>query len=303
MAASDAATSQEMKPAAPGSSLARRLAPWALLTPNLLWQAVFLAGPVVLLAILSLHGYEPGRGILYDVWNFDNYTRFLTDPFYLGVLFTTVKMGVMVTLVCLVLGFPLAYTLASLRGWKRGLLYFCIILPLLTSAVVRTFGWTILLSNNGFINRTLMALGVTDMPIKFLYNMTGVVIALAQIMLPFMVLALDAALLNIDRAVVEAARNLGAKPVRVFTRILLPLSLPGIISGSVLVFSLTISAFITPSLVGGAQVKIMPTMIYQQAMTLLDWPFGAALAFIMLLFILLLLIPALHFAERRKDVR
>lgn len=282
------------------STLKKRLAPWMLLTPNLFWLVVFLAGPVMLLGALSLHGYEPGRGILYDIWNLDNYTRFIGDPFYLGVLLTTLKMGAMVTLVCLILGFPLAYALSSLRGGLRGLLYFGIILPLLTSAVVRTYGWTILLSNNGFINRTLMSFGITEMPIKFLYNMTGVVIALAQIMLPFMVLALDAALLNIDKSVIEAARNLGARPAKVFFRILLPLSLPGIISGSVLVFSLTISAFITPSLVGGAQVKIMPTMIYQQAMTLLDWPFGSAIAFIMLFVILFLMIPSLHFAERRK---
>lgn len=288
-------------PASPGSLSIRKLAPWALIAPNLIWLLTFLIGPVILLFMLSLRGYEPGRGILYDVANFDNYARFFGDPFYLGVLLTTIQMGAMVTLVCFVLGFPLAYTLSGMRGWKRGLLYFCIILPLLTSAVVRTFGWTILLSNNGFINRTLMSLGVTDMPIRFLYNMNGVVISLAQIMLPFMVLALDAALLNIDRSVIEAARNLGAKPARVFFRILLPLALPGIVSGSVLVFSMTISAFVTPSLVGGAQVKIMPTMIYQQAMSLLNWPFGAALAFVMLAFIMLLIIPALHFTERRNQ--
>jgi len=284
-----------------GPIFAKALIPWAFLFPNIAWLALFMAGPLVLLFMLSLHAYESGRGVIEDVWNFDNYTRFILDPFYLGVLGTTLKMGAATTLACLVLGFPLAFTLSSLRGWKRGVLYFCIILPLLTSAVVRTFGWTILLSNNGFINRTLMTVGLTDMPIRFMYNMTGVVVALTQIMLPFMILALDAALLNINRSVLEAARNLGAGPMRVFCLILLPLCLPGIVSGSVLVFSMTISAFITPSLVGGAQVKIMPTLIYQQAMTLMNWPFGAAIAFIMLLVILCLMLPALHFAESRKD--
>jgi len=277
-----------------------KLAPWVLLLPNIAWLLLFMAGPLVLLGVLSLHGYEPGRGILQDVWTLDNYTRFLFDPYYLGVLGKTVQMGVATTLACLLLGFPLAYTLSTLRGWQRGLLYFGIILPLLTSAVVRTFGWTIILSNNGIINRTLMALGVTDAPIRFMYNMNGVVVALTQIMLPFMVLALDAALLNINPSVLEAARNLGASRVRVFFLILLPLSLPGIVSGSVLVFSLTISAFVTPSLVGGAQVTLMPTLIYQQAMTLMNWPFGAAIAFIMLFVILMLMMPALHFSERNR---
>lgn len=274
-----------------------RGAHWLLLTPGLSWLLVFMAAPLGVLAVISFKAYQPGRGII-DTWQLDNYARFLTDPFYLAVLWSTLAMGACVTLLTLLLGFPLAYALAHSHGWKRSALYFGVLMPLLTSAVVRTFGWMILLGNNGFINRTLLGAGLIDHPVRLMYDLSGVVIALTEVLLPFMVLALDAALLNIDPFVVEAARNVGARPARVFVRITLPLSLPGIVSGSILVFSLSISAFVTPSLIGGAQVKLMPTMIYQQALALLDWPFGAAIAFIMLATIVLLLVPALALIER-----
>jgi putative spermidine/putrescine transport system permease protein len=278
-----------------------RAVPWLLLTPAITWLLLFMAAPLVVLFVISLRAYQPGRGII-DTWQLGNYTKFVTDPFYLAVLWSTLAVGACVTLLTLILGFPVAYALAHSRGWKRSALYFGVLMPLLTSAVVRTFGWMILLGNNGFINRTLLQAGLIDHPIRLMYNLLGVVIALTEVLMPFMVLALDAALLNIDPSVVEAARNVGAPPARVFLHIVLPLSLPGIVSGSILVFSLSISAFVTPSLIGGAQVMLMPTVIYQQALALLDWPFGAAIAFIMLATIVLLLAPALALIERRGRV-
>ncbi|WP_158932638.1 ABC transporter permease [Acidisphaera sp. S103] len=272
---------------------------WLLLAPNLAWLLLFMVGPLSLLAVISFKTYEPGRGIL-NMWQLGNYAKFLTDPFYLGVLGSTLVTGACVTALTLLFGFPLAYTLAHTRGWRRSALYIGVLMPLLTSAVVRTFGWMILLGNNGFINRTLLQWAWIDHPLRLMYNLSGVVIALTEVLLPFMVLALDAALLNIDPSVVEAARNVGGSRMRVFFSITLPLAVPGIVSGSILVFSLSISAFVTPSLIGGAQVRLMPTVIYQQAMALLDWPFGAAIAFIMLVAIALLLIPALTLVERRS---
>ena len=187
-----------VKPASPsrGSGVAAALHPWALLSPNLLWLALFMAAPLSLLFVISLKGYEPGRGII-DLWQVANYTKFLSDPFYRQILFDTLLLGFEVTAVALIVGFPLALSLSRSRRWQRGVLYFAVLMPLLTSAVVRTFGWMILLGNNGFINRTLIDLGVIDAPIRLMYAMTGVVIALAEVLLPFMILALDAALLNI----------------------------------------------------------------------------------------------------------
>lgn len=271
-----------------GRPARRDLTPWLLLTPNVLWLALFLAGSLITLGVISLRGYEPGgRGIL-DTWELTHYVNFLTDPFYHAVLWRSLGMAAQVTAWCLVLGFPLAFTLSRLRGVARALFYFAILMPLLTSAVVRTFGWMILLANNGFINRTLIDLGLIDEPLALMYRMSGIVIALVEVLLPFMVLALDAALLNIHPEIYEAARNLGARAPRIFVQITLPLSLPGILSGSILVFTLAISAFVTPALIGGPRVEVMATLIYQESMSLLNWPFGAAIAFVMLFTLLIL---------------
>lgn len=272
--------------------------PWLLLAPNLLWLGLFMVLPLGILFLISLKDYQSGRGII-DAWQVANYTRFLGDPFYRQVLLDSLVMGVQVTLVCLVVGFPIAISLARAQGWWRGLLYFAVLMPLLTSVVARTFGWMILLANNGFINRSLIEIGVLSEPIRLMYSQTGVVIALAEVLLPFMVLALDAALLNINPSLYEAARNLGANRLRIFLRVTLPLSAPGIVSGSLLVFTLAISAFVTPNLIGGGRVKVMPTMVYQQAMTVLNWPFGAAIAFILLATIMALMLVGLRLADRR----
>jgi putative spermidine/putrescine transport system permease protein len=268
-----------------------------LVVPNLVWLALFMAGPLLTLFVISFRGYEAGRGIQ-DSWTLAHYGNFLTDPYHLDILLRTMRLGLMVTLWCLALGYPLAYGLSRLRGLPRALLYFVVLLPLLTSAVVRTFGWMILLSNNGFLNRTLMDLGLIDGPIRFMYSMDGIIVALVQVLLPFMVLALDAALLNIDPRIVEAAQNLGAGAVRVFLQITLPLSVPGMLSGSVLVFTLAVSAFVTPSLIGGPRVPVMATLIYQQGMSLLNWPFGGAIAFAMLGSVMALFLIAMRLGQQ-----
>jgi putative spermidine/putrescine transport system permease protein len=270
-----------------------------LVLPNLVWLALFMVGPLLVLFLISLRGYEAGQGIQ-DRWTLDHYVAFLTDPYHLGILLRTLRLGIEVTAWCLLLGFPMAYGLSRLRGTARAMLYFIVLLPLLTSAVVRTFGWMIVLSNNGFINRTLMDLGLIEDPIRFMYGMAGIVLALTQVLLPFMVLALDAALLNIDPRIYEAARNLGAGRLRIFLQVTLPLTVPGILSGSVLVFTLAVSAFVTPSLIGGPRVPVMATLIYQQGMSLLNWPFGGAIAFVMLATVVLLFLLALRLSRQER---
>lgn len=263
--------------------------PYLLVAPNFIWLLLFMAGALLLLVVTSFRGYEPGgRGII-DTWELTHYTAFLTDPFFLNVLWRSLVIAAQVTAVCIILGFPLAYWLSQLRGTARAILYLAVLIPLLTSAVVRTFGWMILLSNNGFLNKSLISLGILSSPLRLMYNELGIVIALAEVLLPFMVLALDAALLNIDKQLYDAARNLGAGAVRIFLQVTLPLSMPGIISGSVLVFTLAISAYVTPALIGGPRVPVMSTTIYQQGIALLNWPFGAAIAFVLLLTLVFLL--------------
>lgn len=276
----------------------RNYTPYLLITPNLVWLATFMVGALVILAIMSLRGYEAGgRGIL-ETWELTHYVAFLGDPFYLAVLWRSLFISAITTIVCLILGFPLAYWLSQLRGLPRAILYFAVLIPLLTSAVVRTFGWMILLANNGFLNKSLISLGIIDSPLRLMYSQTGIVVALAEVLLPFMVLALDAALLNINQSLYDAARNLGAGPVRIFWQVTLPLSMPGVISGSVLVFTLAISAYVTPALIGGPRVPVMSTAIYQQGIALLNWPFGAAIAFILLFTLVLLLAVTFRLSSR-----
>jgi putative spermidine/putrescine transport system permease protein len=278
----------------------RDWSPYLLIVPNLLWIALFMAGALIVLATISFRGYEAGgRGIL-RTWELTHYVAFLSDAFFLDILWRSLSMAAQVTVWCLILGFPLAYGLSRLRGWARAILYLAVLMPLLTGAVVRTFGWMILLANNGFLNKSLIALGLTDAPIPMMYRMSGIVIALVEVLLPFMVLALDAALLNIDRQLYDAARNLGAGATRIFLQVTLPLSMPGVVSGSVLVFTLAISAFVTPALIGGPRIPVMSTLIYQQGIALLNWPFGAAISFIMLFTLIILLVATLTVSSRAE---
>jgi putative spermidine/putrescine transport system permease protein len=158
----------------------------------------------------------------------------------------------------------------------------------MTSVVVRSYGWMILLANSGLVNEALLALGLVDTPVQLLFNLTGVVIALVAILLPYMVLTLVPVIQNVDAALEEAAQSLGARPWRTFRDVVLPLSLPGVAAGSILVFVLAIAAYATPRLVGGSRLLVIPIFVYDQAMALLNWPFAAATSFVLLALVLLL---------------
>ena len=276
------------------------LVPGLLVLPNLVWMTVFLVGALGLLAAISLRGYQAGGKGITDTWELTHYIAFLSDPYYLEIMWRSVKLAGITTFCCILLGYPLAFMLSRSRKALRSLLYVCILLPLLTSTVVRTYGWMVLLSNNGVLNKTLIAYGLIETPIHFMYSELGIVIALTEVFLPFMVLALDAALLNINPDLYDAARNLGAGPLRIFLRLTLPLTYPGILSGSILVFSLSISAYVTPSLIGGARNPVMSTLIFQQGVSLLNWPFGAAIAFVLLATVLVIVGGALQLGSRAR---
>jgi putative spermidine/putrescine transport system permease protein len=212
----------------------------------------------------------------------DNYARFLGDPFYLGILGRTLAIGLAATLASLVLGYPVAYYLARARGRRRAYLMLGILAPLLVSVVVRSFGWLVILGPNGLVNSTLTGLGLVDAPLRLLYTEGAIVLGLTHVFLSFMVLSIAAALDRIDPALIRAAQNLGASGRQAFLRVVLPLSLPGVAAGCLIVFTLSTSAFITPALLGGPRVKVMSFLAYQQSLLLTDWPYGSAIAFILL---------------------
>jgi putative spermidine/putrescine transport system permease protein len=266
----------------------RRWLPCALLLPvGLLLLTCFLY-PVGILGRYSFYIARPG-GQMIPAWVLDNYRRFLLDRFHLGVLWNTISLGLWVTGVCLILGFPLAYSLARTRSRRlRGVGITVLLIPLMTSVVVRSYGWMILLATSGPINKLLLALGLIDKPLQLLFKPQGVVIALAEVLLPFMVLAVMPVIQGIDPHLEEASKSLGAGPLSTFGRVVIPLALPGIAAGSILVFVLSISAFATPRLVGGATTQVMSIFIYDQAMSVFNWPFGSAVSMLLLVVVLLL---------------
>lgn len=208
------------------------------------------------------------------------YLRFFSDPFSIKVLTDTIWLGAEVALVTLILAYPLALVYAASGQFTRTLITFLIMLPLLTSTVVRTFAWIVLLGRDGIINTAMLSLGLWQAPARLLYTWEGMVLALTQIQLPLMALPLINSVLRLDGNLTRAAEGLGASRARIFVTVILPLTLPGAIAGWLLVFAAAATAFITQTLVGGGRIILMPSYIYQQAVGVQDWPFSAALSLI-----------------------
>jgi putative spermidine/putrescine transport system permease protein len=252
-----------------------------LAAPLALFFLVFFVAPLVQLFVLSLHNDTAGV-----VWGIGQYAHFLTDPFSLSVLGSTLLLGAEVTALCLVLGFPIAWLYHRVGSRAQTVIILIVLLPLLTSVVVRTFAWIVILGRQGIINSTLLSIGAVDTPIRLLYTQVGVVLALAQVQMPLMTLPLITALGRIDMNLEDASCSLGAGSWRTFWRVVLPLALPGVIAGCTLTYAAAITAFITQSLIGGGQMLFMPMYLYQQASTLQNWPFASAISIIFLLAVL-----------------
>lgn len=250
-----------------------------LIAPTLVLLLIFLILPYINMAVMSFRNPST-TSVFAPGYTLENYTRALGDGYYLGVLAKTLWTGTVVSTICLLLAFPLAYHLARTQSRFKGLLYVGVLSPLLVGVVVRCYGWIILLANNGLINQSIKGMGF-DAGLKLMYNSLGVGIGLVHVFLPFMILPLLNTIQSIDPALEEASRSLGASRVRTFFRVTFPLSLPGIQSGVVLVFMLTISAYVIPILLGAMQFKIMPTIIVQLLIDAFLWPFGAALSLIL----------------------
>lgn len=278
-------------------NISQRLQPKTgqLALPLAIFLQLFYVVPLIILIATSFQG-DGGTGI-----SLDNYTKFFGSPVNVKVLTDTFWMGVQVTMACLIIGYPVAYFYINAPSFWKGILTFLIMLPLLTSAVVRTFGWVVILGRQGLINAALLQLGIIEDPIRLLFTHNGVLIALTQVWLPMMVLPIVASLSQIDSRLVAASHSLGGGAWRTFWKITFPLTLPGMISGSLLVFALTVSSFVTPSIIGGGQLIYLPTLIYQQGIILLNQPFAAAVSTLLLIMVVVvvLLLTALGRRSRR----
>lgn len=255
--------------------------PWLIVAPVLAAFIVVYALPVLLLLLTSLERINPSTFAVIERFTAYNYLKFLLDGFYMGVLWTTIRIGLVVTLVCVVLGYPVALHLARCGPRERAILMLLIVSPLVVSIVIRSLGWLIILGRRGLLDAVGGALGFGS--INLLRTETAVVIGLAHIFFPFMVLSIYGSLQNIDPVVLRAAANLGAGPLRVFQAVTLPLSVPGLLAGSLIVFALCVSSFVTPALLGGPWVKVAAYLVWEQTLQILDWGFASAIATILLI--------------------
>jgi putative spermidine/putrescine transport system permease protein len=265
--------------------MSRRGGDWALVLPMALFFVLFVFAPLGLLGVVSLY-----RDTALTVLGPTQYVKFLTDGFNMAVLGQTLWLGLLATLLALVIGYPLAYIYTVAPAALQRALMLVIVLPLLTSAVVRTFAWVVILGRQGIVNGVLAAVGLVDAPVRLLYTPSAVVVALAQIQLPLMVLPVITALGNIDPNLRHASHALGAGRWRTFFEVTLPLSAPGLLAGCLLVYAGSVSAFVTQTLVGGGQLMLMPQYMYQQAIQANNYPFAAAIAMILLAAVLAIVI-------------
>jgi putative spermidine/putrescine transport system permease protein len=251
-----------------------------LLGPATVFVAAGLLVPLAILFRYSFNQMDPRR-MMVETFSLDNYVKFFSDPYYTGVLWTTLRVAFLCTVVCLAMGLPLAYVLARTQSRFKNVLIMLVVLPLFVGNAVRAAGWMTLFGSKGFLNVTLMQFGVITEPLQIMYTESAVVAGIIAVNLPYMVLTLQSVIEGINRNVEEAAFSLGAGPATMFRRVLLPLSLPGILAGTILTFILGMNAYATPVLLGGPKFKMMGPLVYGQ-FQLNNWPFGASVAFVLM---------------------
>jgi putative spermidine/putrescine transport system permease protein len=246
---------------------------YLLLLPGLLFLAVFMLIPILL--TIGSTFFQKGTFTL------DGYLHFFQDPYFIKILLTTLQVSVVTTVLCVLLGFPAAYYISKQSPRKKSLLLAMAIFPLLTSSVVRSFSWMIILGKKGLFNNTLVAIGLIHEPLDILYTPTAMMIGLIHLFLPLILITLVGVMENIDPDLIKAAGSLGASKFTAFRKVIVPLSIPGLIIGSILVFVGSLTAYTTPALLGGKQ-RVISTFLYQNAITLNDWYLASVIATIMI---------------------
>jgi len=238
--------------------------------------------PLITLLRYSFNQYSP-KQLMVEAFTLENYVRFFIEPYYQEVMLTTFGLALLCTVTSLLLGFPVAYFLARTRSRFKSLVFIAVLFPLLVGNVVRAAGWMSFLGREGFLNVALAKVGLIQAPLELMYTPYAVFVGLLGVLLPFMILTLQGVLEGIDFTLVDAANNLGAKPREAFRHVVLPLSIPGITAGAILVFTVAMNSYATPLLLGGPSFQMMAPTLYAQIAVASNWPFGAALAFILII--------------------
>ncbi len=276
----------------------RHGAAYWLSAPALAVYALFLVVPIVSIGLISFQNFEFYGGIQ-PGFTLKNYHDVFTDSYYWEVFGRTFWIAIVVTALCAVLGTFEAIVLHRMSNPWKSIFLLIVLGPLLISVVVRTLGWALLFGSTGLINKALLAVGLISEPISFMYSVTGVVIALTHVLIPFVVISVWASLQRLDPAIERAAVSLGAAQPTVVARVIVPLAMPGILSGSVIVFALAASAFATPAIIGGRRLKVIATAAYDEFLNTLNWPLGASLAVLLLVANVLVLYASNRMIERR----
>ncbi|ACL62595.1 ABC transporter permease [Methylobacterium nodulans] len=284
-----------MQPLIKAQAWRRRLSSLLALLPALTFLILFFAVPLAENAVRSV-AVPTAEGTRISG---EYYARLFTDPYYLGILAQTVWVSFEATLICVVIGFPIAYYLVRHGGRWTSLLIFLLVAPLLTSIIMRTFGWSVILARNGVLNVVLLDLGLIERPLRLLQGPASVIIGLVHVLVPFMVISIAAVLRGIDRQLEEGAQILGAGRLRTFWEVTLPLSLDGIATGSIVVFMLANGSFLTMLLLGGGSVVTLPLLIYQQFLLVQNLGFASAMGNVLLALAVASLFLQLRLLRRR----
>jgi putative spermidine/putrescine transport system permease protein len=254
---------------------------WLLALPTLLALTTFFVLPMVYILINTLKAD-----------GFKYFQKFFSDTLYLGILKTTIVVSLEVTAISLLLGYPTAYFMARTQSKLKNVLMIVIIFPFLVSSVVRSYGWMVILGGRGLLNQFLLALGLIRQPLTIMNTSTAVIIGLVHLLIPYMILSITGVVQNINRNLEYAAYSLNANPFQTFFRVILPLSAPGIVSGCILVFTMSMTSYVTPKLLGGSQFRMMSTMVFQEVNVNFNWGFASAISYILLFAILIILLFA-----------
>ena len=270
---------------------------YLLSLPALVLFVGLLILPLGLTLVLSFNVFDYQVGVKADEWTFGHYLSLFSDSYFYEIFWRTFWISALVTLLCVVIGVPEAYILSRMGTPWRSIFLILILTPLLISVVVRAFGWSLLLGADGLVNQVIQFLG--GRPVKLLYTPFAVIIALVHVMLPFMIIPVWTSLQKLDPSAEQAALSLGASQATVMRKIVLPQVMPGVLSGTLIVFGLAASSFAIPGLLGGRRLKMVATVVYDQYLSELNWPMGATIAVVLLLVNLLIMLSWNRMVEGR----
>ncbi|MGC7870172.1 ABC transporter permease [Desulfosporosinus sp. SYSU MS00001] len=281
-------------------ALSRSIPLFLMVGPVILWLLIFVAAPLAYILVISFMKKGTYGGVVANL-NFQNYLR-IDDPLYLKIFLVSIVIALATTVLCLTIGYPFAYIIARASNRNKSILLSLIMLPFWTNSLIRTYGWIILLRTNGTFNTLLQSAHLISRPLQLLYTNGAVMVGMVYTLFPFMVLPLYSSIEKLDRSLLEAANDLGAKPRRAFWRVTLPLTVPGVFAGCIQVFIPTLGYFFISDLLGGGNSILVGNLIRNQFLAARDWPFGAALSILLIVFTIVLMRVYKHFGGSLENI-